>query len=99
MNNTQFSVFKRRLREALEDEKVVFPFVTRAEAVKALCLCVLASNAKLAILPIQDLLGLDDSARMNVPSTASGNWQFRLERQPSRKSAAIMKKIITEYNR
>ena len=99
MNNTQFSVFKRRLREALADENVVFPFVTRAEAVEALCLCVLASEAKLAILPIQDLLGLDDTARMNVPSTASGNWKFRLERQPSRKSAAIMKKIITEYNR
>ncbi|MBS7563685.1 malto-oligosyltrehalose synthase [Mucilaginibacter sp. Bleaf8] len=37
-----------------------------------------ASTAKLAILPIQDVIGLDESARMNNPSSAEGNWGWRL---------------------
>lgn len=30
------------------------------------------------IVPMQDVLGLDDDARMNIPGTALGNWQWRL---------------------
>jgi 4-alpha-glucanotransferase len=37
----------------------------------------LASVADLAILPLQDILGLDDSARMNDPSKSAGNWRWR----------------------
>ncbi len=37
----------------------------------------LASVAELAIIPIQDLLGLDGRARMNCPGQASGNWGWR----------------------
>lgn len=36
-----------------------------------------ASPARLAILPMQDLLGLGTEARMNVPGTARGNWRWR----------------------
>lgn len=37
----------------------------------------LASIADLAILPLQDLLGLDGSCRMNDPSDNAGNWRWR----------------------
>ena len=37
----------------------------------------LMSVANTAIFPLQDLLGLGTEARMNVPGTASGNWEFR----------------------
>jgi len=37
------------------------------------------SNAFIAILPIQDVLGLDESARMNVPGNANGNWNWRMD--------------------
>lgn len=37
----------------------------------------LASVAELAVVPLQDLLGLGSEARMNVPGTASGNWVWR----------------------
>lgn len=37
----------------------------------------LASVAKLAILPLQDILSLDGRARMNDPSTNAGNWRWR----------------------
>ena len=37
----------------------------------------MSSNAKYAIFPVQDIIGLDNSARMNTPGVADGNWQFR----------------------
>ncbi len=42
---------------------------------------VLASHAELAVAPLQDLLGLDSSARMNTPGTTEHNWQWRFEWQ------------------
>ena len=39
---------------------------------------VYASRANLAIVPMQDLLGLDTEARMNTPGTTKGNWRWRL---------------------
>ena len=41
----------------------------------------LGSRAKTCILPMQDLLSLDQSARMNHPATVSGNWQWRVTRE------------------
>jgi 4-alpha-glucanotransferase len=38
----------------------------------------LLSAADTAIVPVQDLLGLDSRSRMNRPGTASGNWGWRL---------------------
>ncbi|HXD32595.1 MAG TPA: 4-alpha-glucanotransferase [Pyrinomonadaceae bacterium] len=40
---------------------------------------VLASCADTAIIPLQDVLGLGSSARMNLPSSTSGNWTWRFE--------------------
>ena len=39
----------------------------------------LASPADLAVVPLQDLLELDDRARFNTPGTSSGNWTWRLQ--------------------
>jgi len=41
------------------------------------------SPAFLAVAPMQDVLGLDDAARFNVPGLADGNWGWRLEAPPS----------------
>jgi 4-alpha-glucanotransferase len=38
----------------------------------------LASVADTAIVPAQDILGLGNGARMNLPGTAVGNWRWRL---------------------
>lgn len=48
------------------------------EAVKAMIRLALQSVAELAIVPYQDLLSLSSVARMNTPSAAEGNWQWRL---------------------
>lgn len=40
---------------------------------------VLESKAALAVIPLADVLGLDDGARLNTPGTVgSPNWQWRL---------------------
>ncbi len=38
---------------------------------------VMASVADLAIVPLQDVIGLGTEARMNLPGTAKGNWRWR----------------------
>ena len=37
----------------------------------------LSSVSSYCIIPMQDFLELDDSARMNIPSTLGGNWTWR----------------------
>ncbi len=51
--------------------------VELATAPEALTRSVLASVATLAIVPMQDLLGLGSGARMNRPGTTDGNWNWR----------------------
>lgn len=38
-----------------------------------------ASPARIAIVPIQDLLGLGAEARMNTPGAPTGNWRWKLD--------------------
>ena len=49
------------------DEDIVWDFIRLA----------LASVARYAIIPFQDVLNLDSDARMNTPSTLGGNWDWR----------------------
>lgn len=37
----------------------------------------LSSVSRFAVIPLQDLLGLGGDARMNVPGSARGNWEWR----------------------
>ena len=39
--------------------------------------CALGSRSHMAIIPMQDVLGLDGEHRMNMPGTAAGNWGWR----------------------
>ncbi|WP_231465124.1 malto-oligosyltrehalose synthase [Pedobacter sp. Leaf132] len=56
-----------------------------------------SSVAKLAILPIQDILALDEKARMNVPGTGTGNWDWRLQQNALNES--ISKALALEAER
>lgn len=38
-----------------------------------------ASVAQIAIVPMQDILGLGSEARMNTPATAEHNWRWRMK--------------------
>jgi 4-alpha-glucanotransferase len=38
-----------------------------------------SSKARVAIVPLQDYLGLGSEARLNVPGTSSNNWRWRVQ--------------------
>ena len=38
-----------------------------------------SSNSRIAMLPMQDVLKLDSSNRMNTPGTVGTNWKWRLK--------------------
>jgi 4-alpha-glucanotransferase len=60
----------------------------------------LSSVANLAIIPLQDLLGLGTEARMNFPSKAEGNWEWRYKAQAlSEELAKKLKTLTTLYGR
>jgi 4-alpha-glucanotransferase len=58
------------------------------------------SRARLAIVPLQDVLGLGSEARMNHPGVVHGNWRWRLERgQLTDELAARLREETTDGRR
>ncbi|MDX6724066.1 MAG: 4-alpha-glucanotransferase [Solirubrobacteraceae bacterium] len=54
------------------------------------------SPARLAMVQVQDVLGLGNDARMNLPGTAEGNWGFRLEHGQLTEEHARRLRALTE---
>lgn len=50
-----------------------------AELAEKLVESALASDAELVMMPLQDVLGLGDDCRMNVPGVAEGNWSWQAD--------------------
>jgi 4-alpha-glucanotransferase len=67
---------------AEEAQKILRKTVSEAVKLKAIMGMirgVLSSTAAMAVVPMQDYLGLGSEARMNIPSTLGGtNWQWRM---------------------
>ncbi|MDO4466768.1 MAG: 4-alpha-glucanotransferase [Bacillota bacterium] len=57
---------------------------------------VFQSHAKIAIVPMQDYLGLDSKARMNLPATTQGNWGWRMKKDANTKVLAQKIAELTE---
>jgi 4-alpha-glucanotransferase len=83
------------IAEALKSNKSAKRYVSPnfLESVHWACIRSLyASNAGMVLIPMQDLLGLDDSARMNRPGTIGGqNWIWRIKKGAFK--ARIVKKL------
>ncbi len=59
-----------------------------------------SSSADTVIFQMQDVLGLDNSARMNQPSTIGTNWRWRmLPGQFRQKHRKLLKGLCRSYNR
>ena len=52
------------------------------------------SLANVAIVPLQDAIGLGNSARMNVPGVAKGNWRWRCTKDAITSSLAKQLRIL-----
>ncbi len=51
--------------------------VTEDNVVPILMEAAISSRAGVSIFPLQDVLELGEDARMNIPGTGNGNWQWR----------------------
>ncbi len=61
---------------------------------------VLNSIAKLAMLPMQDILNFDGRTRMNMPGRLGGNWQWRMTHESmSAELAAWLRALNCQYAR
>jgi 4-alpha-glucanotransferase len=59
-----------------------------------------ASVADTAIIPLQDVLGLGNEARMNLPASQSGNWAWRFKAELlTDKIADRLKQLTVTYGR
>ncbi len=59
-----------------------------------------SSIAAVAVVPLQDCLGLGSRARMNVPGTSENNWAWRVSpRDLNRRLAVRLRKLATTYER
>ena len=57
-------------------------------------------NARWAMVPGQDLLGLGSGSRMNIPGIPEGNWQWKLKKgQLTRELAERLRKMVREWGR
>jgi 4-alpha-glucanotransferase len=82
-NNTTRGWFRRELNDSdrdrlmqylgrsVDEENVHWHMIREA----------MVSVANTCMVPLQDFLGLDEEARMNLPATAHGNWQWRFQRE------------------
>jgi 4-alpha-glucanotransferase len=60
----------------------------------------MGSVAKIAIIPMQDVLGLGSAARMNFPAKPEGNWRWRMRPdQITSRLADRLRKLTTAYGR
>ena len=93
-------LFRSQIAAEMQKMELNVPIGTKVEQISdALIHLCLASKARLAIIPIQDILGLDSDSRMNFPGKSEGNWRFRLAAMPSGKNLRKLKKIINIYKR
>ncbi len=62
--------------------------------------CALASVARLAVVPLQDVLGLGRGHRMNTPGVPNGNWRWRFQwDQISGDLAGRLRHMVEVYGR
>lgn len=82
-NNTVKGWFRKEARE--EDKERLYRYLGRkveADTVHwEFVRLAMMSVADTVILPMQDVLGLDESARMNVPAQVTGNWEWRVKEE------------------
>lgn len=78
-NNTTMGWLAELAPEQLEELQRRYSQQSLPALVDAILDEVLTSPAELAVLTMQDLLGLPASARFNTPGTVGNNWHWRLK--------------------
>jgi 4-alpha-glucanotransferase len=85
-----------------KEQKAVLSYFDREkdDIVWQMVKCALASVADYSVIPMQDLLELPSSGRMNVPGVAGGNWSWRCPPDAfSGRLAAKLRRATEVYGR
>lgn len=80
-NNTTLGWFRQEVKDA-DKKRMAFytnTDVTQKNVNKIMAKLAYGSVARIAILPMQDVLHLDEGARMNTPGAGEGNWGWRMK--------------------
>lgn len=92
-NNTVKGWFNNET--SVEDRKRIFDYighdVSEDQIHWELIKLVMSSVADMVIIPMQDVLGLGEESRTNLPASSEGNWRWRLV--PEKLSPVITKKL------
>ncbi|MCF0057072.1 malto-oligosyltrehalose synthase [Dyadobacter sp. CY356] len=101
-NNTTLGWFRKNIDEQTKarlNDYVGYP-INENNVCEAMIRLAFGSVAKTAILPIQDVLNLDENSKMNSPGSDENNWVWRLlPGQLSRMAETKLKHWTALYNR
>ncbi|MBQ8159333.1 MAG: 4-alpha-glucanotransferase [Clostridia bacterium] len=98
-NDTVLGYLKRADKKEVDHARQVLHFEKLEDGPAAFVRATLASPSDTAMIAMQDLLGLDNSARMNMPSTVGGNWLWRLKVIPDPDAQTMYRKLNEETGR
>lgn len=97
-NNTARGWFEREATPEIKER--LFRYLGREVPVEGihweLIRLAMMSVANTVIIPMQDILGLGEGARMNRPATTEANWQWRLSPELLTSSLGDMLRAMTE---
>ncbi|MDM7995845.1 MAG: 4-alpha-glucanotransferase [Acidobacteriota bacterium] len=102
-NETTAGWFRQRTGEPARSEielALRYMGTDGTDAVWDLIRLAVSSVADIAILPMQDVVGLGTEARMNIPSTVENNWRWRMtEEQMKSEVAGRLREMNYIYGR
>ncbi|MFA4859204.1 4-alpha-glucanotransferase [Methanoregula sp.] len=86
-----------------EDKRRLFQYLGREysadELPEVFIRLAMMSVADTVILPLQDILGLGEEARMNTPGTDEGNWRWRVEEPMTKEIAGYLHDMTRVFGR
>lgn len=96
-NNTILGWYKNL---DINTKKVLYDLFGEEEINWALIKFAYSSIAKFVIVPLQDVLGLDERYRMNIPCVVNGSWVFQYDKgMLSEDIVDKLKKVTNLFNR
>lgn len=101
-NNTTTGWFRKELSKEKRNAIALYTgYKVREDNIHlALIRLAYASTAKTAIIPMQDILGLDEEARLNMPGSTGSNWLWRMTKEAlSPEIKHMLREMVQLYNR
>lgn len=101
MGKEERKAFEKQFEKQCIQADVAYLTETAEEECESVIRLLMSSKADTVIVPMHDILGFGEEARLNAPSTVSDrNWTFRfLEKDLKNRKAARLKSMTEEYNR